>query len=181
MKPVNREKVPGLKLPFAQGRTAAHIPGNGSGYICHETWDILFSFWYQTEPVYGPVAEDLFCGSDAGRYSFSSPVTNSPVMKATHYPVILVHGWNSHPGIWKKLVVHLQSAGIPYGNFDHSGMRDSTLPEISAALLEYLGTVRNENSWSGPVDIVSHSMGTCIVRYLLEVTTGKNKVRRSGS
>ena len=61
-------------------------------------------------------------------------------MKANQYPVILVHGWNSHPGIWKNLVVHLKSAGIPYGNFDHSGMRDSTLPEISAALLDYLGT-----------------------------------------
>jgi len=84
--------------------------------------------------------------------------------------VILVHGWNSHPGIWKQLVVYLESAGIPYGKFDHSAMRGSTLPEISAALLNYLNTIRAERGWPGPVDILSHSMGTCIVRYLLEVT-----------
>ncbi len=46
------------------------------------------------------------------------------------------------------------------------------LPEISGALGEYLRGVRNENGWYGPVDIVCHSMGTCIVRYLLEVTDG---------
>jgi len=58
------------------------------------------------------------------------------------YTVILIHGWNSHPGIWKKLVVCLEAAGIPYGKFDHSGMRDSALPEISMALLGYLQIVR---------------------------------------
>lgn len=99
-------------------------------------------------------------------------------MKANQYPVILVHGWNSHPGIWKKLVVHLKSAGIPCGNFDHSGMRDSTLPEISAALLDYLSTVRNERRWSGPIDIIGHSMGTCIVRYLLEVIDGEEQSQK---
>ena len=93
-------------------------------------------------------------------------------MSGDQYPVILVHGWNSHPGIWKKLVVHLEAAGIQYGSFDHSGMRDLSLPEISGALLEYIRTIRDENGWSGPADIVSHSMGTCIVRYLLEVTDG---------
>ncbi len=91
-------------------------------------------------------------------------------MSGNQYPVILVHGWNSHPGIWKKLVVCLEEAGIPYWKFDHSAMRDSTLPEISTALLDYIHTIREESGWSGPVDIVSHSMGTCVVRYLLEVT-----------
>jgi pimeloyl-ACP methyl ester carboxylesterase len=96
-------------------------------------------------------------------------------MNGNRYPVILVHGWNSHPGIWKKLVVCLEAVGIPYGKFDHSGMRDSTLPEISMALLDYLRTVREGRGWTGPVDIVSHSMGTCIVRYLLEVTDGTER------
>jgi pimeloyl-ACP methyl ester carboxylesterase len=96
-------------------------------------------------------------------------------MMGNQYPVILVHGWNSHPGIWKKLVVCLEAAGIPYWKFDHSGMRDSTLPEISRALLDYIRIVRTESGWSGAVDIVSHSMGTCIVRYLLEVTDGENR------
>jgi len=102
-------------------------------------------------------------------------------MSGGHYPVILVHGWNSHPGIWKNLVVHLVAAGIPYRKFNHSGMRDRGLPEISEALQDYIRTIRNESGWSGPVDIVSHSMGTCIVRYLLEVEDGSGhsqKVRQ---
>jgi triacylglycerol lipase len=93
-------------------------------------------------------------------------------MSSNQYPAILVHGWNSHPGIWNKLVVHLEAAGIPYWKFDHSGIRDLTLPEISTALMNYIRNMRDESGWSGPVDIVSHSMGTCIVRYLLEVTDG---------
>jgi pimeloyl-ACP methyl ester carboxylesterase len=90
-------------------------------------------------------------------------------MSGGQYPVILVHGWNSHPGIWKNLVVHLEAAGIRYWKFNHSGMRDRGLPEISEALQDYIRTIRHDSSWSGPVDIVCHSMGTCIVRYLLEV------------
>ena len=92
--------------------------------------------------------------------------------------MILVHGWNSHPAIWKKLVVYLEAAGIPHWKFDHSGLRDSALPEISTALLNYIRNVRNESDWSGPVDIVSHSMGTCIVRYLLEVTDGAERSQK---
>jgi triacylglycerol lipase len=96
-------------------------------------------------------------------------------MCGDRYPVILVHGWNSHPGIWKKLVVHLKAEGIQYWTFDHSVMRDLALPEIASALQEFVRTVREENSWYGPADIVSHSMGTCIVRYLLEVTDGAER------
>jgi triacylglycerol lipase len=112
------------------------------------------------------------------QHNFLLPASNSSVMNGSQYPVFLVHGWNSHPGIWKNLVVFLDSAGIPYGKFDHSAMRGSTLPEISAALLNYLNTVRAERGWSGPVDIVSHSMGTCIVRYLLEVTDGADRSQK---
>jgi len=29
-------------------------------------------------------------------------------MNGDRCPVILVHGWNSHPGVWKRLIVHLE-------------------------------------------------------------------------
>jgi pimeloyl-ACP methyl ester carboxylesterase len=93
-------------------------------------------------------------------------------MSGIQYPVILVHGWNSTPNIWKRLVVRLEAAGIPYCNFDHTGMKSSGLPEISAELNDFLGEVRDKHRWSGPVDIVCHSIGTCIARYLLEVIDG---------
>lgn len=48
-------------------------------------------------------------------------------------------------------------------------MKRSALPEISEYLLRYLREIRTKNGWTGPIDIVCHSLGTCIARYLLEV------------
>jgi pimeloyl-ACP methyl ester carboxylesterase len=101
--------------------------------------------------------------------------SNYSGMTSDRYPVILVHGWNSHPGIWKKLIVRLEVSGIPYRNFDHTGMQGSPLPEIAESLRNFLLAVRDENGWKGPVDIVCHSLGTCIVRYLLEVVDGTER------
>jgi triacylglycerol lipase len=99
-------------------------------------------------------------------------------MTSNRYPVILVHGWNSHPSIWKRLIIRLDAAGIPYRKFDHTGMQGSALPEIAGSLQEYLLDVREESGWFGPVDIVCHSIGTCIVRYLLEVVDGKEQKQK---
>ena len=82
-------------------------------------------------------------------------------------------GGTATPGSGRSRLVRLDEEGIPYRRFDHTGMRDRGLPEISVALDEYLKKVRHECGWSGPVDIVCHSMGTCIVRYLLEVIDGE--------
>ncbi len=98
-------------------------------------------------------------------------------MASDKYPVILVHGWNSHPGVWKKLVVRLDAAGIPYWKFDHTHLQGSAIPEIAKSLDAYLRDVRDETGWSGSVDIVCHSIGTCIVRYLLEVVDGKQRTQ----
>ena len=94
------------------------------------------------------------------------------VLTGERHPAILVHGWNSHPGVWKRLAVRLEGEGIPYGAFDHSRMNGRALPEISRSLGAYLCKVREETGWHGPLDLVCHSMGTCIARYLLEVMDG---------
>jgi triacylglycerol lipase len=91
------------------------------------------------------------------------------------YPAILVHGWNSHPGVWKRLAGRLEAEGIPCRAFDHTGLNGRALPEISSFLGEYLHGVREETGWYGPVDMVCHSMGTCITRYLLEVEDGTSR------
>jgi pimeloyl-ACP methyl ester carboxylesterase len=93
----------------------------------------------------------------------------------TGIPAVLVHGWNSHPGIWNRLIPLLDAAGIPVFRFDHTGMRDQALPEIAHALGDYLATTRRTTDYTGPVDIVCHSVGTCIARYYLEVVDGTSR------
>lgn len=97
------------------------------------------------------------------------------------YPVILVHGWNSHPGIWNRLAPHLVKASIPFLKFDHSDINGADISELAAALEISIDTMRDESGYAGPIDIVCHSVGTCITRYLLEVTDGtaqRQKVRQ---
>jgi pimeloyl-ACP methyl ester carboxylesterase len=84
-------------------------------------------------------------------------------------PVVLVHGWRSHPGIWNRLAPALSEAGVPFWRFDHTAMQGAGTETIALALQDYIRAKREETGYGGPVDIVCHSMGTCIARYLLEV------------
>lgn len=93
-------------------------------------------------------------------------------------PVVLVHGWKSHPGVWKRLALRLEERGIPAWKFDHSGMRDESAPAVAAALQGYIRTMREESDHAGAIDIVCHSMGTLATRYLLEVMDGSARTER---
>lgn len=84
-------------------------------------------------------------------------------------PVILVHGWNSHPGVWNRLIPRLDAARIPYSRFSHEKMAHESLPHIAAALRDHVRQYREETGYDGLLDTVSHSLGTCITRYCLEV------------
>lgn len=102
-------------------------------------------------------------------------------MHSGQVPILLVHGWNSHPGIWNRLGRRLDAEKIPFWKFDHSRMQDSSLEDISLALGDYIRAVRSEERYEGPIDIACHSMGTCIARYFLEVMDGaarKEKVHQ---
>jgi pimeloyl-ACP methyl ester carboxylesterase len=88
-------------------------------------------------------------------------------------PVILVHGWNSHPGIWNRLTPLLNKASVPAWIFDHTGLADKTIPEIAAAIGNFAKEKREETGYDGKIDIVCHSVGTCIARYYLEVLDGE--------
>jgi triacylglycerol lipase len=90
-------------------------------------------------------------------------------------PVVLIHGWNSHPGIWNRLDPRITEVSLPCWKFDHSCMKEATVPEIAVALGRYLRSMRDRAGYYGPIDIVCHSMGSCIARYFLEVQDGAGK------
>ncbi|MBQ3719293.1 MAG: alpha/beta fold hydrolase [Methanomicrobium sp.] len=95
-------------------------------------------------------------------------------------PVILVHGWKSSPHIWSRLIPRLEESGIEYHLFDHSKKNYSDSLLIADELGEFIADIQSWTGYSGAVDIVSHSLGTTITRYLLEVadTERRFKVRR---
>lgn len=91
-------------------------------------------------------------------------------------PVVLVHGWKSHPGIWGQLTKVLEQRSIPIWIFDHSMMKGEGVQTIAHSLMQFLREMRADTGYSGPVDMVCHSMGTGIARYLLEVLDGESRL-----
>ena len=97
---------------------------------------------------------------------------------ANRIPVVLVHGWKSHPGIWNRLDPLLSAASVPCWKFDHVNMKESAVPDIASALAGFMQEMRDREEYDGPVDMVCHSMGSCIARYFLEVDDGRRKQER---
>jgi triacylglycerol lipase len=97
------------------------------------------------------------------------------VMVFQHNPVVLVHGWKSHPGIWNRLTPQLRHEGIPFWSFDHSNQNGASVEEIAVVLQDYIRNKREETGYTGKIDVVSHSMGTGIARYLFEVFDGDER------
>jgi pimeloyl-ACP methyl ester carboxylesterase len=88
------------------------------------------------------------------------------------FPVVLVHGWKSHPGIWNRLTPRLNETDVPAWIFDYTSLDGSSMEEIAGALGAFIAKRREEDGYTGTVDMVCHSIGSCIARYLFEVTDG---------
>lgn len=99
-------------------------------------------------------------------------------MKTRICPAVLVHGWKSGPGVWKTLISRLTEESVPYWNFDFTGMGNVHPGEISAALQQFIGEMRIRHAYEGPIDIISHSTGGFVVRYMLEVLDGSERSER---
>jgi len=99
-------------------------------------------------------------------------------MNKSVYPVLLIHGWNSHPGIWKRMITELQAAGIPAWNFSYADNPDPHPVTVAEDLHTFIADMRRKNQYHGEIDIITHSMGTHITRYLLEVSDGKERAEK---
>lgn len=96
-------------------------------------------------------------------------------MTCRRYPAVLVHGWKSGPEIWRDLAERLKDESIPYWNFSFSGMEDSDPVSIAMALKDFISNTRRRTNYYDYIDIICHSTGGFIVRYLLEVIDGETR------
>jgi pimeloyl-ACP methyl ester carboxylesterase len=90
-------------------------------------------------------------------------------MNGAECPVVLVHGWKSHPGIWNRFTPLLGNGSFSPWIYGYDTLDDPSLAEIAAGLRSFINRKRDETGYDGPIDFVCHCMGTVVSRYLLEV------------
>jgi pimeloyl-ACP methyl ester carboxylesterase len=96
-------------------------------------------------------------------------------MEIRECPVVLVHGWKSHPGIWKRFIPLITGESLPVWSFGYDRMNGASLADLAAALEQFIRNMQDETGYYGKIDIVGHCMGTCVSRYMLEVFDKKER------
>ncbi|WP_033340270.1 esterase/lipase family protein [Catenuloplanes japonicus] len=83
---------------------------------------------------------------------------------ARREPVVLIHGYNSTPATWNKLVGRLKAAGYDAADIHPFGYNYRVSNVTTAALLDsYISKIGADR-----VDIVAHSMGALVARYYVK-------------
>jgi triacylglycerol lipase len=95
---------------------------------------------------------------------------------SAHNPVIFVHGWSANETMWDTAVATFEAAGYRSGDitvlFYDSGQSAHDAAATLAAEVDHL------RSYTGKakVDIVSHSLGSMVTRYCIELGSCAGKV-----
>ncbi len=96
------------------------------------------------------------------------------------YPIVLVHGWTGSGSSWNAMIPKLQAQGLTVLDFDTSKAGTQALSyspasgqHISAIAKQVQDKIQGALAANGypanqPVDIVAHSMGGLVARFLIE-------------
>lgn len=100
------------------------------------------------------------------------------VLSARANPVVFLHGWNSDASLWSTMTNQLVTdAGyaptnilaLSYyakNNSDSSCSTDTDIADVAAFVAREIKTFQGEHG-GAPIDVVCHSMGGLVVRYIL--------------
>ena len=115
---------------------------------------------------------------DQKEYTKSATISikpNGPIFRElyTNIPVVFVHGFWSGPETFEKLNKALKDESIDtWDTFDYNTFFD---PRDNAVHLQrYIAEKRDETGYSGPIDIIAHSMGGVVSRWYMEEVEPKN-------
>ena len=95
---------------------------------------------------------------------------------SSHDPVIFVHGWSANASMWDTAVASFESAGYTTGDITVLSYDSSQSAQQAAATLA--AEIDHLRSYTGKskVDIVSHSLGSMVTRYCIELGSCAGKV-----
>ena len=95
---------------------------------------------------------------------------------SAHDPVIFVHGWSASPSMWDTAVTAFKTAGYTSGDITVLSYDSSQSAQQAAATLaaeiDHLRTYTGRSK----VDVVSHSLGSMVTRYCIELGSCAGKV-----
>lgn len=104
------------------------------------------------------------------------PATPRPRWAAHSTPVLLVHGYGHNRSAWVYLAARLRDAGITdVETFDYNPLFDD-VPTLGARLRQKVSSVLSLTG-ERRVDVVGHSLGGIVARWMIEECDGWDAVR----
>jgi len=96
--------------------------------------------------------------------------------RSSHTPVVFVHGWNANETMWDTAVARFKAAGYTSG--DITVLYYDSNQGAAAAAAKLAEEVDHLRSYTGQpkVDIVSHSLGSMVTKYCIELGSCAGKV-----
>lgn len=109
-----------------------------------------------------------------------TPLVTTASAHEGKYPIVLVHGWTGQGSSWNSMIPKLQAQGLTVLDFDpaaagtqalsYSPASGQHIPLLAKQVQDKIQTALANNGYAATqkVDIVAHSMGGLVSRFLVE-------------